>query len=199
MPWLNNLGVSLQPYISTGNLITWGLIAGAFVALRYWIAGMADRQRADNEGKSIENIEAAVIRRELVEFTEAQSKRYHELANEWTAKFGALETTQRECQKLLTERDRQLVVAYAENRTNIDDMNIMKFIIRLLVGEVERLDKRKGANPVIKQAREMLEQLEHKNGNYNKPKSETRQAAEDTLHAAEHTVDAMNRAGHNGN
>lgn len=191
---MRELTLQIMPWISTGNVITWALVLS--LALVWWIRGMADRRRAENEGKKIDNDAEAVLRAEMMALNQKNRDSYHDLAN----KFMSLEGTQKLCEKKLAERDRQLADAHAENRTNRDDMNILKFIIRLLFGEIERLDKRKGANPVIAQAREMLEQMEHKNGNGKVDAAAAAAAstvynAEITLHAAEKTQQEIGSKG----
>ena len=162
---LSELGLSLQPYISAGSLVTWALILLAV----WWVRGIPDRMRASNEARVIDNADIAARLKDW-------RTEVHGLKNE-LAKVAA---KQAQCDSALAE-------AHSVNRQNHDRMTTMMFIIRLLISELKRLDPK---SVIVKQAEETLV---HMNGGGDPNKSDALNAAEHTVEAAKETCEEVKR------
>lgn len=179
--------MSLTAFFSnlSGTPLQWSIFVAALTAcagvVTVLIRTAPDRRRAENEAKVIDNTEAALLRAEYTQMHETMRKRYHDLANE----FQGLVGTQRACEKRLAE-------AHAENRGYRDDMRTLLFLARLLIKEIRRLDPDPN-NIIIDQAEMTLSELEAKNSPALEAKTPTRAAAEQTLHAAEHTIEVIDK------
>lgn len=136
----------------------------------WWIRGAPDRQRADNEGRQIEVAEHTLLRADYVQQIKDFRKEVHSLRNELQVLTG------------------QQIKADGENRRYKEQVSTMMFLIRLLISELKRLDP---DSVIIAQAEATLEQMGHP---LDPNKSAARQAAEDTVTAAQNTLDEVSEA-----
>ena len=148
---LEGLGVTLQPLVSTGNVITWALIIGA--GLTWWIRGIPDRKRAENEEKVIDNTEAA----RADSLTRAE---FHRLRNDVSKCLAEQRVGNKKVLDLEKELARREVISTA--RTHQIE-NLLQ-LGELLTAEVERIDQHSiivpQAKMILKQAREVSERAE---------------------------------------
>lgn len=141
------------------------VLALALVSLGiWWIRGMPERARVSNEGKIIENTEAAI------RFKEFRIE-VHALRNELGAVRG------------------ELHIAQNQSARRGDKLNMLRFIIQMVLDE---LAAKEPENPVLAQAKKLLSRIEEEP--HQLDNSDALSAVEDTRDAADAAVHAVRAA-----
>lgn len=145
-----------EPIVTAGSATIFLTMLGG--ALTWWIKGMPERKRAENEEKIIDN---ETVAQRLTEFR----LEVHSLRNE-------LAVVRAELHKAQTESSRRG-----------DKINMLRFIVTMLVDEFSVHDP---SNRVLAQAKGLLNRIEDEPGRLDN--SDALAAAEETVDKAQATV-----------
>lgn len=166
---------------SPGSIPSWStffIVLAGLVA--WWIRGMPDRRRADNERLRDEAGEEKHIRDEYA----AQFKEYRIEVHKLNNTVAKLMARQGQLEKLLTQ-------ALSLSSSRRDQMTSMLTLIELLICELERLDK---GSIIVPQAKALLRQMRQTAMPEDPSKSPALNSVEIALHDAERTVFSAERA-----
>lgn len=155
-----------------GKLVA--LIAGIAMAVGAWMKQRPASQHAENEAMQISSKEAELIRTDYAQQIRDFRLEVHDYRNELHAVVLRLSTSE------------------AQSKRRGDKLTMMAFVLRLVMTELRRLDP---GNQIIDQAEALLGQILAED---DPAKSQTLNAAEHAVKAAETTVAEVKRSEGNG-
>lgn len=155
--------------LAAGGWAAFFMVLGA-MGIR-WVAGMADRKRAGNEGEQIKVSEAEAIRAE------------------YTSQLQVLRLEVSEYRHEVSQLQIDLAKATSTSLRRGDRLNMVFFILRLVMGELRRLD---ADSEILVQAETLLSLVEYES--YDPNKSDALNAVENTEAAAGAAVEEVKKA-----
>lgn len=177
--------ISIQPWITFGNLVV-AAVVGLGV---WWIRGIPDRMKAENERRALDNSSETQLRKEMTDLNAQNRKDIHDLRDKLATAMAAQHQSEKDHADQRREYDRQLMEAASVQRESQADMDHLLFVIQCLLDEVKRLDPDPEHNRSIQQAEAVLLHMAKKKSKSQPPVSLPDPSQSKAMNTAKNAVD----------